>query len=238
MSIVYQGNNIVIGVEGINEVERILGNLKAKTPAVAKVAINSTARYTRREMIKHAKARYAVNAAGARHLKDLSQDKGKGGQVATNRNLTAKLHIVKMRNDLGYFETNPARAYMGTDVFRGPDMFTGRVLKSSGMKSLPGKGNLSKAFLLKFANNGNAHIGMVQRVIGSKSRYKETRAGHPRWRSKSGKIEKVQTLGSPSATAMHTTIWPEVEPQVEDYFMDALINRAYRVLELQQAKGR
>ena len=49
MSVVYQGSNIVIGVEGINEVERILGNLKSKTPAVAKVAVNSTARYTRPE---------------------------------------------------------------------------------------------------------------------------------------------------------------------------------------------
>lgn len=237
MSVVYQGNEIIIGLEGMNEVERILGNLKAKSPAVAKTALNSTARYTRREMIKHAKARYAVNAAGARHLNDLSQKKGKG-RVATNKSLTAALFIETMRNDLGYFKTNPSTPFMGTNVFRGPDVFTGKVLKTSGMKALTGTGHLSKGFLLKFANNGNAHIGMVQRVLGSRSRYTKTRAGHPRWRSKSGKIEKVQTMGSPSATAMHSTIWPEVESGVEDYLMDALITRAYRVLELAQAKGK
>lgn len=231
MSIVYQGNNIVIGVEGINEVERILGNLKAKTPAVAKVAVNSTARYTRREMIKHAKARYAVNQAGAKHLNDLKKTKS-----ASNRDISAELHIATMRNDLGYFQSQPKSYYIGGNVANAPEYFKGKVLKSSAMKTLPGTGRLSKGFLLPFKSG---HIGMVQRVVGSSSRNTVTfRSGAPRWRNRQGNVEKLMTMGSPSATAMHNTIWPEVEPDAQDYLMDALINRAYRVLELQKAKGR
>ena len=236
MSVVYQGSNIVIGVEGINEVERILGRLKSKTPAVAKVAVNSTARYTRKTMIQHAKARYAVNAAGARHLNDLSQKKGKGGQMATNRDLTAKLHIETMRNDLGYFKSQPGTFYIGGNVANAPDYFKGKVLKSSAMGTLTGTGRLSKGFLLPFKSG---HIGMVQRVIGSNSKNRVTfRSKVPRWQTKDGRVEKLMTMGSPSATAMHNTIWPEVEGDVQDYLMDALINRAYRVLELQAAKGK
>lgn len=235
MSIVYQGNEIIIGVEGINEVERILGNLKTKTPAVAKVALNSTARYTKREMIKHAKARYAVNAAGAKHLNDLSQKKGKG-QVATNKNLTAALYIATMRNDLGYFKSQPGTYYIGGNVANAPEYFKGKVLKSSAMKALTGKGRLGKGFLLPFKSR---HIGMVQRVIGSNSKNRVTfRSKAPRWQTKDGRVEELMTMGSPSATAMHNTIWPEVEGDVQDYLMDALINRAYRVLELQAAKGK
>lgn len=230
MSVVYQGSNIVIGVEGINEVERILGNLKSKTPAVAKVAVNSTARYTRREMIKHAKARYAVNAAGARHLNDLKKTKS-----ASNKDISAELHIATMRNDLGYFKSQPGTYYIGGNVANAPEYFKGKVLKSSAMKALTGAGNLSKGFLLPFKSG---HVGMVQRVIGSRSRNTVTAKGYPRWTTRDGRVEKLMTMGSPSATAMHNTIWPEVEPGAEDYLMDALITRAYRVLELAQAKGR
>ena len=231
MSIVYQGSNIIIGLEGVNEVERILGNLKSKTPAVAKVAVNSTARYTRKTMIQHAKARYAVNAAGARHLNDLKKTKS-----ASNNSISAELHIATMRNDLGYFQSNPKSYYIGGNVANAPEYFKGKVLKSSAMKALPGAGNLSKGFLLPFKSG---HVGMVQRVIGSSSRNTVTfRSGVPRWRSKNGKVEKLMTMGSPSATAMHNTIWPEVEGDVSDYLMDALISRAYRVLELAEAKKR
>ena len=231
MSVVYQGSNIIIGVEGINEVERILGNLKSKTPAVAKVAVNSTARYTRREMIKHAKARYAVNAAGAQHLNDLKKTKS-----ASNKDISAELHIATMRNDLSYFQVQPGAYYIGGNVANAPEYFKGKVLKSSAMKALTGAGNLSKGFLLPFKSG---HVGMVQRVIGSNSENRETFRSHvPRWTTKDGRVEKLMTMGSPSATAMHNTIWPEVKPGAEDYLMDALITRAYRVLELAQAKGR
>lgn len=101
----------------------------------------------------------------------------------------------------------------------------------NGMRELPGRGNRSKAFLVEFHNkNGNNHIGMVQRVIGSKSEHTRTKRDRPRWRNSKGNVEKLVTLGSPSITAMHHTIWPEVEPSVEEYLQERLQAQVERVL--------
>ena len=121
-SITYDAGNMTITVDGLDTVERALGDLKRKAPAAAKVAINATAREARKLMIAKAKARYAVNAAGKRHLKDLVQRK-----KATNKSLSAEIHIAKMRNDLGYFLTNPPYPthYTGTQWVNGPDVWYG-----------------------------------------------------------------------------------------------------------------
>ena len=73
--VTYDAGTMTITVDGLEDVERALGDLKKKTPAAAKVAINATARQARKLMVAQAKARYAVNAAGRRHLKDLVQRK-------------------------------------------------------------------------------------------------------------------------------------------------------------------
>lgn len=110
-------------------------------------------------------------------------------------------------------------------------IWKGKVLKANGMRELPGRGNRSKAFLVEFHNkNGNNHIGMVQRVIGSKSEHTRTKRDRPRWRNSKGNVEKLVTLGSPSITAMHHTIWPEVEPSVEEYLQERLQAQVERVL--------
>ena len=134
--------------------------------------------------------------------------------------LGAELHIGgpgqkdAMKNDLGYFKTIPSRPYVGQDVANAPNLFKAKVLKNSGMKPLPGQGNLSKGFLVEFASG---HVGMVQRVIGSSSHNTVTKkSGAPRWRNKDGNVEKLQTMGSPSAAAMHHVIWEQVEPDVQD----------------------
>ena len=80
----YNAGTMTIEVEGLDEVSAVLGDLRKKTPAVAKVAINATARQARKLMIAEAKARYAVNSAGKRHLSDLVQRK-----KASNRSLSA-----------------------------------------------------------------------------------------------------------------------------------------------------
>ena len=67
-TITYNKDNLTITIEGMDEVEKALEDLKRKTPAAAKVAINATAREARKLMIAQAKARYAVNAKGAQHL--------------------------------------------------------------------------------------------------------------------------------------------------------------------------
>ncbi|MFQ9143217.1 MAG: hypothetical protein ACLR4W_14035 [Oscillospiraceae bacterium] len=141
--VTYDAGTMTITVDGLEDVERALGDLKKKTPAAAKVAINATARQARKLMVAQAKARYAVNAAGRRHLKDLVQRK-----KATNTSLSAELHIEKMRNDLGYFQHRPTESFKGRDVLRrAPAHVKARVLKSSTMTALTGDGaNLSKGF--------------------------------------------------------------------------------------------
>lgn len=214
-NVTYSAGNLTITVAGLDTVEQALGDLKRKTPAAAKVAINATARQARKLMVAKAKTRYAVNAAGRRHLKDLVQRK-----KASNSSLMAELHIAKMRNDLGCFKTSPAAPthFTGIDFKDGPSVWKAKVLKSSGMKTLPGAGGMSKGFLVKFSSG---HVGMVQRRIGSKSSHTRTAKGN---------VEKLVTMGSPSATAMHHTIWPEVEPSVEEYLQERLQAQVERVL--------
>ena len=221
----YSAGSMTIEVDGLDDVVAILGDLRKKTPAVTKTAINATARQARKLMIAKAKARYAVNSAGQKHLKDLVQTK-----KASNGSLSAELHVASMRNDLGYFKTSPPvpTHFTGGAWRQGPNVWKGKVLKTSPMKTLPGEGNKSKAFLAEFQSG---HIGMVQRIIGSESEYETTKNGHRRWRNKAGKVEKLVTLGSPSITAMHTTIWPEVEPEVELYLAGRLVERAEQILE-------
>lgn len=223
----YDAGTMTIEVDGLEDVRRALGELGSKTPAVTKVAINATARQARKLMIARARARYAVNAAGQRHLGDLVQRK-----KATNASLSAELHIKSFRNDLGYFEHTPTQAYTGRAVFyRSPAFYRAHVLKSTSLRDLTGTGRLSKGFLMEFRNaTGNSHIGMVQRVIGSQSKNTRTRSGAPRWRNGQGKVEKLVTMGSPSAAAMHNTIWPEVRPEVEAYLLESLMERTERVL--------
>lgn len=228
--VTYDAGTMTITVEGMEDVAEALGDLKSKTPAAAKVAINATAREARKLMIAKAKARYAVNAAGQRHLKDLVQRK-----KATNTSLSAELHIAKMRNDLGYFQHRPKESFSGRDVLnRAPAHVKARVLKSSSMTALTGeKGNLSKGFLVEFKSG---HVGMVQRKIGSNSSHKTTERGHPRWRTKDGRVEKLVTMGSPSAAGMHSTVWPLVEPDVVEYLQDRLMEQTERIIERAKAK--
>lgn len=55
-----------------------------------------------------------------------------------------------------------------------------------------------------------------------------TAKGYKRWTNAKGNVEKLVTMGSPSATAMHHTIWPEVEPSVEEYLQERLQAQAAR----------
>ena len=212
----YNAGTMTIEVDGLDDISQVLGDLRKKTPAVAKVAINATARYARKQMIAAAPARYAVNAAGQRHLRELVQRKR-----ATNTSLSAVLRIASMRNDLGYFETNPNRPFMGRDVANAPEHFTARVLRSSSMEELTGKGRLSKGFLVEFKSG---HVGMVQRIVGTGRFHYTVRSGAP------STSDKMQTMGSPSATAMHSTIWTEVEPDVELYLAERLTQRAEEIV--------
>lgn len=95
-SVTYESGNMTFTLEGLEDVYHALKGLEDKTPAAAKVAINATARESRKLLIARAKARYAVNAAGQKQLKELKQRR-----KATNTSLFAELHIASLRNDLG-----------------------------------------------------------------------------------------------------------------------------------------
>lgn len=222
--VTYDAGNMTITVAGIKDVERQLGNLKSKAPAAMKFAINATARKTRRLMIAKAKARYAVNAKGAQHIDDLAQKR-----KASNTRLTAELFIESRDIDLAYFQHSPTQAFSGTAVLTSaPESVRARVLKSSSMKPLLGKGgDSSKAFLSKFASG---HTGMVARQIGSESPNTVTSKGHRRWTNKNGKVEKLQTVYAPSGPAMHNTIWPEVMPSAADILQEQLDRRVEMIL--------
>ena len=228
-NITYEKGNMTITVAGVDDVANALGDLREKTPAAVKVAINATAREARKLMIEQAKARYAVNAAGQRHLKDLRQRK-----KATNTNLSAELFIAKMRNDLGYFQYSPTGIFTGAAALhRKGKVVRGRVLRSEQMKALTGKGRMSKGFVVEFKSG---HVGMVQRNIGSSSRNRTTARGYRRWTNAEGNVEKLVTMGSPSATAMHHTVWPYIEPQVEDYLQQRLDAQVQRIIDRAAAK--
>lgn len=202
----YDFGTSTVTVEGTEEVAERLGELAGKTPQVMQRAINQTATETKNRMIRQAKLRYAVNAKGREKLNGLKVKK-----KANRSDLTAVLFISSMRNDLGYFQSKPSTPLMGHAPK--PEFFTGRVLKKSVMKPLTGTGNLSKGFLVEFKSG---HVGMVQRIIGAPSRSTVTARGKPRWKSASGVVEKVQTMGSPSASAMHGMVWDEVRPDVRE----------------------
>lgn len=217
----YDAGTTTIGVNA-EEVSRRLGELRRKTPAVIKVAVNATARETRKEMLRRVLKRYALTAKGKERAKGLKQK-----VKATNADPAAVLWIGGIngaRADLAYFQHRVTVPHPGLSWQTGPTVFKARVLRSGGLHDLGGGpierngvtfGQGSKGFLAKFANDGvHQHIGMVQRVLNSDSEHTTTKSGAPRWRNKSGNVEKVQTYGSPSGTAQHHTVWEKEDVHV------------------------
>ena len=116
--VTYDAGTMTITVDGLEDVERALGDLKKKTPAAAKAEeryLLTTKLFCgkcgRMMVGECGTSRAGLNAAGRRHLKDLVQRK-----KATNTSLSAELHIEKMRNDLGYFQHRPTESFKGRDV--------------------------------------------------------------------------------------------------------------------------
>ena len=90
--------------------------------------------------------------------------------------------------------------------------------------SVPHMGQASKGFLVKF---DSGHVGMVQRLIGRPAANPKS----TRWRSKNGVVEKLYTMSSPSASAMHSTVWrEEVEPDSEIILQERLQHEVSKIL--------
>ena len=204
----YDAGTTTIGVNA-EEVRRRLGDLQRKTPAVIKVAVNATARETRKEMLRRVLKRYALTAKGKQRAKGLKQR-----VKATNATPAAELWIGGIngaRADLSYFQHRVTVPHPGESWKTGPDVFKARVLRSGGMHDLTGDGAYSKGFLAEFKSG---HIGMIQRHIGARSEHTTTKSGAQRWRSKSGVVEQTQTYGAPSGTAQHHTVWEKEDVHI------------------------
>jgi len=206
----------IITIDGAEAAEKGLDNFTRVFPGTVARGLNATIEHTRSRLVEEAQERYAINAAGARHLNDLKQH-----ERASSASLAASMRIRKMRNDLGYFETSPDRPLPGIKWKSAPKGgFAGHVLKSSPMTTLGGiEGKRSKGFLAHFKSG---HVGMVERVIGSESESTVTARGFRRWRSKNGKIEALETVGSPSAAAMINTVWPGQDVESAEFFIERL----------------
>lgn len=232
----YDAGATTIGVNA-EEVSQRLGELRRKTPAVIKVAVNATARETRKEMLRRVLKRYALTAKGKERAKGLKQK-----VKATNADPAAVLWIGGIngaRADLAYFQHRVTVPHPGLSWQTGPTVFKARVLRNGGLHDLTGGGAYSKGFLAKFANDGtHQHIGMIQRHIGAASRETTTKSGARRWRSKSGIVEETQTYGSPSGTAQHHTVWEKEDVHVyaENTLNDRLEKQIAKVMA-RAAKG-
>lgn len=225
----YDAGNMTVSVDS-EEVSRALGTLSDKMPATLKVAINRTAREGRKLLLDEVEKRYDLNEAGRRMIKDLRQR-----QRATNRRLAATLGITKndpgaFRADLGYFKTNPRTPFMGPNVRNAPPRFQARVLKDSSMQNLTGTSEKSKGFLVQFKSG---HMGMVQRQLGVPAAKDYTESGKKRWKPN----EKLVTMSSPSASAMHRTVWEMQEATVEDMLRRNTEIRIQQVIANAKRKG-
>lgn len=225
----YDASSTTLSIDD-EQVARALGVLADKTPAALKVAINTTARQTRKVMLQEVKERYDLNAAGKRMIEDLRQR-----QKATNRRPAAILAIMKndpgaFRADLGHFRTSHTKPYMGPSVRNAPPFFQAHVLKGSPMIDLGGTSSKSKGFLMKFQSG---HIGMVQRQLGVPADKDYTASGKKRWKPN----EKLVTMPSPSGSAMHHTVWEMQEQTVEQMLQDNTERRVRQLIANAKRKG-
>ncbi len=237
----YDAGATTIGVNA-EEVSQRLGELRRKTPAVIKVAVNATARETRKEMLRRVLKRYALTAKGKERAKGLKQK-----VKATNADPAAVLWIGGIngaRADLAYFQHRVTVPHPGLSWQTGPTVFKAKVLRSGGLHDLGGGpierngvtfGQGSKGFLAEFKSG---HVGMIQRHIGKESERTTTKSGARRWRSKSGVVETTQTYGSPSGTAQHHTVWEKEDVHVyaENTLNDRLEKQIAKVMA-RAAKG-
>lgn len=225
----YDASNLTVSIDDA-EVTRALGVLGDKTPAALKVAVNTTARQTRKLLLTEVKNRYDLNTAGKRMIEDLRQR-----QKATNRRPAAILAIMKndpgaFRADLDYFRTSPTKPFMGPSVRNAPPVFQAHVLKGSPMIGLGGTSEKSKGFLVQFKSK---HIGMVQRRLGVPADKDYAESGKKRWKPN----EELVTMSSPSGSAMHHTVWEMQESTVEQMLQDNTERRVRQLIANAKRKG-
>ena len=217
MSVVtYDAGQMLLTIDDTG-VERALGSLYRKTPAVLKVAINRTARQARKDLIEEAEKRYALTVRGKARLRLLKLRKS-----ATNTSLSAELRQGDegLTLNASYFEHYPTRPRMGKAALTGPSIQGVRVLKGKAMEPLtagPMKVkkavvDASKGFFIKVSNSAvnpdaEDHLMFAARLIGSSTDASETKTGKPRWRNRAGNVEKAYDVNRIGASSQQRAVW-------------------------------
>lgn len=235
----YDADAMTITVDD-DGVQEGLGEFAAKTPAVLKVAINTTARQMRKEEISEAEKRYALTSKGKARLKDFKQTR-----KASNSSLV-NIHKQSDRGrkfDMAYFQHTPDEVHTGWDaVMNSPEHYRVRILKSESFQNIVGKTNKSKGFLATFTNQnaGNEHIGMVNRKLDKYTQHYRTKSGKRRWRASGGSkkgVEALETTARPGASSMQRKVWDEtVEKNTEENLQANVEKRMEQVIAKAAAK--
>lgn len=215
-----------------DQVANALGELKSKTSAVLKVAINRTARQARKDVIAAAQERYDLTAKGKEKLKRLQMRR-----KATNAVLVAELRQDDkgLPLDYAYFRHTPTTVFKGWHVRHAPEYVKARVLKSQTMQALTegvhqSYGAVSKGFLVEFKSG---HVGMVQRDIGTRSRSSKTARGYRRWEPN----ETLVTMNRPGGSAMGRAVWElTVQENTAENLMYETERRLQQVIEKSRKK--
>lgn len=217
-----------------DQVSNALGELRSKTNAVLKVAINRTARQARKDVIAESLERYDLTAKGKEKAKQLRMRR-----LATNAVLMAELRQSDkgLPLDFAYFRHAPTTVFKGGAVKHAPQYVQGRVLKSQAMHDLteetsPSYGEVSKGFLVEFKSG---HIGMVQRDIGSRSKSDTTARGYRRWKPN----EALVTMARPGGSGMGRAVWElGVEERAAENLMNQTERRLQEVVEKSRSRSR
>jgi len=232
----YNPDTMTVTVDD-SEVQQALGDLAAKTPAVMKTAINKTARQMRKEEIKEAKSRYALNPKGQEKLKNLKQKR-----KATNTSLVNihRQNDMGRKLDMAYFQHRTSEVHTGWDaVMNSPRYYSVKVLKSEGYHNIEAGKNKSKGFLAEFSNG---HIGMVNRKLDHYTQNYRTKRGKRRWRAtvngeKKG-VQALETTARPGASDMEAKVWRDiVREETEGSLQENVQKRIEQVVAKAARKG-
>lgn len=204
MSIVtYDAGQMLLTVDD-TDVERALGSLYRKTPAVLKVAINRTARQARKDLIEEAEKRYALTVRGKARLRLLKLRKS-----ATNNSLEAEFRQgdAGLTLNASYFQHSPTVPRMGLSALSGPAFQRVRTLQGGPMEDLTATGSESKGFLIRVSNSQNDHLMFAHRILGSSTSSTTTKTGKPRWRNRAGDVEKAYDVNRIGASSQQRAVW-------------------------------
>lgn len=179
-------------VPSLEEIEKQLGDLKDKAPAILKKALNDTAKWTGRELAKEAQARYQVKTM--KFAKEFTILKASNGRLqATLRAKGAPLAVSK-------FKTSPTKPIASG---HGSPAVKVAVLQGKPAKEVAGRQG-RKAFLTKYSSE---HIAVVQRQPGEKytsKGWKDRKSKWKKYKKRTGHLDdtRIREFYGPSVPTM------------------------------------